>query len=169
MISSTKYKLEALTAITASCIGLCAGIVLIIQASFKNLDDFEFTTGKLERSVLIDSLSIDKDFKSIKSEYLGLKLKSDTLQYGVYHWNLDLQKLKESLNFDERLNIYFQYDKNQTEQEVKQVEQNGIILASFEENRNSLSKSYEGIIFISLIFLAYGLWILKKNRAQQWL
>ena len=167
MTDLIKYKLKAFAAISISCIGLCAGTIEFTQTSFKKLSDFEFTTGQLERSILIDSLATDEEFKSISSEYLGIKLKSDSLHYAVHHWNLDLQKLKESLGVNENLNIYFEHDKVLNLQDVKQLEQNGIVLASFEENRNSLTRSYKGIIFISLIFLFYGLWFFKKYRAQQ--
>ena len=155
------FKLFSFVAITFGCLGLWNGINATIQISFESLDDFEQTTAELKRVMLVDSTTIDQSFKYKDSDYLGFKFKSDSSTYALYHLNLDLKKIQNSLEIGEKLTIYYQNNKNR--KNVKQLERNGVVIASFEDNKDYLSKTYRNGIFIGAFFLLIGLLVMKRK------
>jgi hypothetical protein len=158
------YKLVTFVTIGFALLLLWIGMYSILQSSFKELNDFQQTTGELTRTAIINSMSIDQDFDYDGSDYLGLMIKSDSSKYALYHLNLDLKKIQDSLKVGGTLTVYFQSD--QYPKNVKQLVQNGIMIANFEDSRNYLTWSYIRIIFISMIFLLFGRWLLRRKTGH---
>ena len=149
-MNNNKYKLIAVVTIGFAALGLWTSFNSIYHNSFKGLDDYEKITGKLERTVLISPTTSDKDFHYTDSYYLGLKLKSDSIQYTLNHPNLDLNKVQSHLTDGTTVTLYYQSENDQ--RSVKQLEQNQTIVIRFTTYRNYLTRS-SPLVFVPQVDL----------------
>ncbi len=145
-------------------LGTFIGLKLFIELSSRDLAHAEKTVGIIQESQMIDSTVVNHPyFKYTDSDYLGFKLESDSLVYALYHLNLPLKSLAEQLKPGDEMTLYYHFEPNLRIQSIAQLEKDHKILASFNENKSYLSKSYIEIFVVGLVFLVTGLIFLRKT------